>query len=87
MRYRRTPEFNAMYDALPDEIKLKARKAFELFKENPRHPSLQTKKLHGVNNIFEGRIDIRYRFTFSYEGDRIVFRTIGLHKIVDDATR
>jgi mRNA interferase RelE/StbE len=83
MRYRRTPEFIEEYEALPAKIKAKVKKAFKLFKENPRHSSLQTKKIQGVEDIYEGRIDRKYRFTFHYDGDTVVFRRIGPHDVVD----
>ncbi len=84
MKYRRTPEFKADYEALPDEIKAKVKKAFELFKEDPKHPSLHTKKIKGTEGVFEGRIDRNYRFTFHYEEDTVFFRKVGPHRIIDE---
>jgi hypothetical protein len=40
MRYVRTKRFKKAAAKLPREIQAKAAKAFMLFKENPRHPSL-----------------------------------------------
>lgn len=99
MIYRRTKRFKAAYDQLPREIQEKAIKAFELFQENPRHPSLVIKKIKGVEGIWEGRIDQFYRFTFQYldnleydpqkhdESKKTIcwFRNIGRHEIVDTA--
>jgi len=73
-----------MYNQLPDEVKAKVAKVFDLFRQNPRHPSLRVKKMRGLENIYEGRIDQDYRFTFHYEGDLVVFRKIGKHDILDD---
>jgi len=33
--------------------------------------------------VWEGRIDVSYRFTFHYEDDLCVFRNIGPHAIVE----
>ncbi len=99
MIYRRTGRFKTAYDQLPKAIQEKAIKAFALFKENPRHPSLVVKKVKGVEDIWEGRIDQFYRFTFqsmdnlSYDPTRddkskktiCLFRNIGRHEIVDTA--
>jgi hypothetical protein len=34
-------------------------------------------------DVWEGRVDIHYRFTFHYEDDLCVFRNIGPHTIVE----
>lgn len=39
-----------------------------------------------VCGVWEGRVDIHYRFTFHYEGDTVVFRNIGHHDILDKKT-
>lgn len=86
MRYRRKKKFSKAYRALPPEIRAKVVKAFKLFKQNQRHPSLRVKKMEGKQDIYEGRIDQNYRFTFHYEDDQVVFRNVGKHDILDDET-
>jgi mRNA-degrading endonuclease RelE of RelBE toxin-antitoxin system len=83
MRYVRTERFKKAAARLPREIQTKAAKAFMLFKENPRHPSLGVKRVQGMPGVWEGRVDVNYRFTFHYEGDVCVFRNIGPHAIVE----
>jgi hypothetical protein len=39
-RSRRNRRFRALYDALPADAKRQADSAYNLFKQNPRHPSL-----------------------------------------------
>jgi hypothetical protein len=34
-------------------------------------------------DVWEGRVDIHYRFTCHYEGDACVFRNIGPHEMVE----
>lgn len=87
MIYRRSPEFKKAYKSLPVAVQDKAVKAFALFKDNPRHPSLGVKKIQGSDNLWEGRVDQFYRFTFEYlrndVGESIcLFRNIGPHNIV-----
>ena len=77
MRFRRE------FTALPAPIKERARKQLALFSQNPRHPSLRTKKMEGKSNIWEGRITRDYRFTFIIEGDRYTLRRIGPHNILN----
>ncbi len=83
MKYARTERFKKAYAKLPPDIQDKVVKAFQLFKENPRHPSLGVKRVQGMPDVWEGRIDIHYRFTFHYEGDVCLFRNIGPHAIIE----
>lgn len=89
MKHRALKSFWKDYEKLPEELKEKARKAFFLFKENPRHQSFQTHHIKGTGNpkIFEGYLDKGYRFTFHYEDDAAVFRRIGPHSIIDEEER
>lgn len=87
MRYRRSPKFRKAYESLPADIKQKVRKAFKLFREDPRHPSLYTKKMKGLENTWEGRIDIHYRFIFEYGDDEVIFLNIGPHDVIDEEAR
>jgi mRNA-degrading endonuclease RelE of RelBE toxin-antitoxin system len=89
MIYRRTARFKKSFQELPNHIKEKAAKAFFLFQENPRHPGLGIKKMEGHQDVWEGRIDRGYRFTFHYDKDPqtgegiCIFRNIGTHNILD----
>jgi hypothetical protein len=48
----------------------------ELFFDNSKHPSLQSKKIQGTDGIFESRINSDIRFTWEYWEDSIVLRNI-----------
>ncbi len=65
MRYRRTERFRKSFEALPTHIQEKAIKAFSLFQQDPGHPSLGIKKMKGKEGVWEGRVDMAYRFSFS----------------------
>jgi mRNA interferase RelE/StbE len=85
MIFRRSERFKRGFRLLPAVTQKKALKAFALFAENPRHPSLQIKKIKGVDDIWEGRINRNYRFTFHYETSAsdeeiiCVFRNVDNH--------
>jgi len=85
MIYRRSQHFLKAFRSLPPPIQAKAVKAFALFASDPHHPSLGIKKIKGVENTWEGRVDRSYRFTFHYETDPAsgvlicVFRNIDNH--------
>lgn len=88
MKYQRTARFRKSFDALPKEIQAKVHKAFVLFKQNPQHPSLRVKKMELPGDIWEGRLDNFYRFTFEYVTDEqgekeCIFRNVGRHDILD----
>jgi len=47
---------------------------------DPRHPSLQIKKIKGTRSIFEARVNDFYRFTFEYgANNEIILRVVGPH--------
>ncbi len=83
MQFRRTERFKKAFRALPASIQQKAIKALRLLAENPHHPSLQVKKIQGMENIWEGRVDQKYRFTFQFENENdqmvVVLRNIDNH--------
>jgi mRNA-degrading endonuclease RelE of RelBE toxin-antitoxin system len=89
MIYRRSRRFRRSFQKLPKEIQEKAVEAFSLFQENRWHPSLAIGKLEGTNDIWYGRIDRSYRFTFEYVKDETTgeticrFRNIGPHNIIE----
>ena len=89
MIYIRTERFKKGARKLPIDVQEKVKKAFELFKSNPQHSSLGIKKIKGHIDIWEGRIDDFYRFTFEYGQDEAIgervcyFRNIGRHEIID----
>jgi len=74
--------FRREFSALHPPIKERAKKQLTFFSQNPRHPSLQTKKMEGWDKIWEGRITLDYRFTFTAEGDTYTLRRIGQHDIL-----
>ena len=81
MRVARDPSFIRDFAGLPAAIQERAEKKLALFLTNPRHPSLQTHKMEGSHEIWEGRITDDYRFTFRIAGDLYQLRRIGTHEI------
>ena len=79
MQILESREFTDNYLCLPDNIKKKIQKVFKLLLFNPRYPSLNLKKLKGVEDIWYGRIVINYRFTFQKREDMLIMRRIGYH--------
>ena len=76
MKSSTTPRFWRAYADLPPEIKLAARKQYRLWKDNPRHPSLQFKK---VGLVWSARITGDYRSLALLKNDTSHWFWIGTH--------
>lgn len=61
---------------------MRAEKAIRFLQTNPRHPSLQAKKMQGTEGIWEARVSIFHRITFELAGDTIILRRIGAHDVL-----
>jgi len=73
---RRFPE---MYDRPPEQVRLQARRAYQLFRRNPSHPGLNFKKVDEENNIYSARVGLGYRALGQIDGSEIVWFWIGPH--------
>jgi hypothetical protein len=82
MQHYAATDFWRSYAALPQEIRNRADKRFSLLKADPRHPSLQFKKVgerHGLE-IWSARVTLNYRaLAIKREGGYLWF-WIGDHK-------
>ena len=63
-KIKTSKRFMDAYADLPLEVRIKIDKAIKFLKENPRHPSLQTKPIKGAQGFYEARVDINYRMTY-----------------------
>ena len=76
MKSLTTPDFWQSYSQLSSQTKKKARKAYRLWKADPRHPSLRFKK---VGELWAVRIDASYRALGVVEEDVLYWFWIGAH--------
>lgn len=78
-----TKPFVRDYQELPEEIQKEVDKALRLLLDNPRHPSLRTKKMQPKGRgIFEARVTQGYRMTFQVNPPDLVMRRVGTHDIL-----
>ncbi len=68
--HRATRRFWDAYHALPEESQALADKQFELLKSNPRHPSVQFKK---VGKIWSARVSSSVRALAAEDGGDFVW--------------
>jgi len=71
-----SPEFWALYNSLPQGVQEQARKQFELFAQDPFHPSLRLKP---VGSFWSVRISRSYRALAARRGDHFFWFWIGSH--------
>ncbi len=72
-----TPDFWVSYAELSPEVKEQARKAYQLWKQNPVHPSLHFKKVG--KNFWSARVSSGYRALALKKGDDYYWFWIGDH--------
>ncbi len=87
MNSRLTDDFLECFARLPDEIKALARKAYRLWRQNPAHPGLQFKRIHGREPLFSVRVGLGWRAAGLMEGDTITWFWIGSHAEYDKLIR
>lgn len=83
MRSRRTTQFLGLYRALPREIRATARRAYQVFRENPAHPGLRLERLRSDPRAWAVRITRDYRAVALRTGDDWLWFWIGTHNEFD----
>jgi hypothetical protein len=75
-----SPRFWRAYEALPEAVRLLADKSFELLKADPRHPSLQFKRVGRFRSV---RVGLHYRALGVDVPDGVLWFWIGTHAEYD----
>ena len=84
---RTTEKFRALFVLLPESIKAQAKEAYQQFKKDPYHPSLQFKRVHSSKPIYSVRVNIDYRAVGVIKDNKIVWFWIGSHNVYDKLLR
>ncbi len=79
MKSRALPSFWETYEKLTEDVRRRARKAYQLWEENPFHPSLHFKCINREEDIWAARITLGYRALDILEGDTVTWFWIGNH--------
>jgi len=80
--YQFSRRFKKGYQGLPKEIQEAFDQKLLLFLKDMLHPSLRVKRILGTKDRWEGSINMKYRFTFEFSGDNVIFRAVGAHDIL-----
>ena len=78
-----TEGFLDCFASLPEAIQVRARRAYALWRQNPSHPGLHFKRVHGREPIYSVRIGLGWRALGLFEGDTITWFWIGSHAEYD----
>jgi hypothetical protein len=82
-----TEDFLARFARLPEPVKAQARKAYRLWRENPSHPGLHFKRIHGYEALYSVRLGLGWRALGLLEGNTITWFWIGSHAEYDQLIR
>lgn len=80
MTSQTTEEFRREFAKLPKTIQGRARAAYRQFRVNPRHNSLQFKKVHRTRPVYSARVTDDYRVLGIVDGNAIGWFWIGKHE-------
>jgi len=70
-----------MFAALPPDVREQARAAYQLFRNNPRHPGLNFKRVHGTGSFVSVRVGRSYRAVgILTSSDEVVWFWLGPHE-------
>ena len=70
-----------MFAALPADVREQARAAYRLFRNNPRHPGLNFKRVHGTDRFVSARVGRSYRAVgILIQADEVVWFWLGPHE-------
>lgn len=74
-----TKRFRQLFADLPPEIQASARKAYRLWRKNPRHPGLRFKQVHNEQPVFSVRITQACRALGVKSENTMIWFWIGPH--------
>jgi mRNA-degrading endonuclease RelE of RelBE toxin-antitoxin system len=78
-----TDSFRQGYGKLPEEVRLRVRKAYRQSLLNPQHPGLHFKKIHATLPIWSVRVGLHYRVVGVVHEDKMLWFFIGTHSEYD----
>lgn len=81
--YRFSKRFKKEYNKLPKEIQKTFDQKLQFILQDMFHPSLRVKRIQGTKTRWEGSVTMKYRFTFEFLENGLIFRAIGTHDILN----
>ena len=87
MRSFTQPSFWRAYRLLPEHVRRQARASYRLFEQDPRHPSLQFKRVSQRRPVYSARVSADYRAVGVRDEEAIIWFWIGPHHEYDRLLR
>ena len=85
MKLIRTDRFRDDYRSLPAQIRKQTDRKLWYLAQDLRHPSLRVKRVRKYRDIYEGRINLQYRFLFQITTDAYILLRLGKHDVLEQA--
>jgi len=82
-----TEKFRQLYLQAPPVRKEKIKRAYELWRKNPGHPSLRFKKIHSTLPIYSARVDLDWRAVGVLKNGTLVWFWVGSHQAYEALLR
>lgn len=87
MNSKTTERYRNLYAALPADAQRQVRAAYRLFIQNPRHGSLQFKRVSPADStLYSARVGAHYRAIGVLEGDTVTWTWVGTHEAYNAIT-
>ncbi|MFQ6097602.1 MAG: hypothetical protein ACE5O2_07735 [Armatimonadota bacterium] len=83
MRLIRTDRFAHDYARLPARVQKQTDRKVRCLARNITHPSLRVKRVQKYRHVYEGSINMDYRFLFLVTEDAYVLLRIGRHDMLE----
>ncbi|MGH2516741.1 MAG: hypothetical protein ACRDHP_13900 [Ktedonobacterales bacterium] len=81
MKSLTSQRFRTLYADLPSDAQRQVRAAYSLFKQNPRHGSLQFKRVSpGDSTVYSARVGAHYRAIGILDADTVTWTWVGSHE-------
>jgi len=83
MRLIRTQRFLEDYRKLPAQVQKQTDRKLQYLVKNVGHPSLRVKRVRKYEEVYEGSINMEYRFLFLIMTEGYLLLRIGKHDILE----
>lgn len=84
VRIAQANKFRKQWNDLPNDVKHRAQRCIERFRDNPFHPSLRLHQLSGrLKGFWSISIDLKHRIIFEMVSDTALFQSIGTHSLYE----
>ena len=79
MNSHATERFRLTLKQLPEEIRRNTQEAYDLWQQDPQHPSLHFKRIHATKPVYSVRVGLGWRAVGIRRGNDMVWYWIGSH--------